>query len=217
MEIDSINELYNTEFTNKLAANKHIFYEIFEACGRTFNGYMGSYLFDGQTYKYCDKMYAKQELLFNSVKSSKKVLEIGTYVGHSLLIMLLANPDLKITCIDIDSRFTAPAVYVLNRYFNNAVTFIHRDSHTALKNITEKFDFFHIDGHHENNYINEEFSLVKNLNDGNFMKIIFDDQECLPQLQEDINSNYKVLKCVKPECLSNNVYYEIDLTPIDLD
>ena len=112
---------------------KGIFYEIYQVCGNKFCG--DSYLFDGLTYKYCDIMYEKQELLYNQVKNVNNILEIGTYMGHSLLIMLLSNPNLKITCIDISDEYTLPAILVLNKYFNNAITFIHNDSHSALKDI----------------------------------------------------------------------------------
>jgi hypothetical protein len=213
MEFDRIATKYETEFTKKLLENKGIFYEIYEACGNKFHQGVGSYLFDGQTYKYCDLMYEKQELLFRSVKDAKTVLEIGTYMGHSLLIMLLSNPDLKITCIDISDEFTLPAVNVLNKHFNNAIRFIKSDSLTALRTLTDKFDFFHIDGHHENDYITNEFVMVKKLNAcaGNLLRVIFDDQACLPKLQSDIETHYNVVKKVIPSCSWNNVYFEIQL------
>ena len=50
-------------------------------------------------------MFEKQKLLFDLSKKSKTILEIGVYMGHSLLIILLANPKAKITCIDIDDTF----------------------------------------------------------------------------------------------------------------
>ena len=213
MEFIQINRKYNTEFTRKLLENAYIFYEIYEACGSKFMPPCGSYLFDGQTYVYCDLMYEKQELLYNSVKNAQNVLEIGTYMGHSLLIMLLSNPQLQITCIDISDEFTGPAVKVLNKYFNNAINFIHSDSLTALNRMEEKFDFFHIDGHHENDYITNEFILLKKLNNrpDNVLKIIFDDQECLPNLQNVIDDHYNVLNKIVPDCPWNNVYFEIQL------
>ena len=210
--IENINNKYNTEFTNKLFLNKHIFYEIYQACNYTFDNTSGSYLFDGQTYEYCDLMYEKQELLFKTVKKAENVLEIGTYMGHSLLIMLLSNPLLKITCIDINDNFTLPAVNILNKYFNNAITFIHSDSLSALKNINDKFDLFHIDGHHDNNYISNEFLLILALNSNpNIIKIIFDDQDCLTQLQKRIDTNFTIIEKNIPKCRWNNVYYEIKL------
>lgn len=211
--MEKINDKYNTEFTNRLVANKHIFYEIYESCNSRFWIGCGSYLFDGVNYTYCDLMYEKQELLYNSVKNRKNVLEIGTYMGHSLLIMLLANPLLKITCIDICDEYTRPAVNILNKYFNNAITFIHSDSLTALKHLDEKFDFFHIDGHHENDYISQEFQLVEKLNNSsdNILRVIFDDQISLINLQYDINNKYNVIKYVMPQCSWNNIYFEIQL------
>ncbi len=85
MEFVQINNKYNTEFTNKLVKNMHIFYEIYTACGNKFWRGCGSYLFDGQNYNYCNLMYEKQELLYNSVKNAKNVLEIGTYMGCLLV------------------------------------------------------------------------------------------------------------------------------------
>ena len=213
--MDEINAIYNTEFTNKLLEHKYIFDEIYKTCNYNFFHGCGSYLFDGQKYEYCNLMYKKQELLFNSVKHSQNVLEIGTYMGHSLLIMLLSNPNLKITCIDISDEYTRPAVNILNKYFNNAITFIHKDSLTALQTLNDKFDFFHIDGHHENNYIEQEFKFIEKLNNNDFnnniLKVIFDDQECLTILQNNINLKYKVIKQIIPDCKWNNVYFEIQL------
>jgi hypothetical protein len=224
MEFEQINNKFDTEFTNRLLKNKNIFYEIYEACGNKFSKGGGSYLFDGQTYRYCDLMYEKQELLYNSVKKMKNILEIGTYMGHSLLIMLLSNPQLQITCIDISDEFTLPAINVLNKHFNNAINFIHNDSLSALKNICSfnkhfnnaienKFDFFHIDGYHENDYITNEFNLIQELNNSsdNVLRIIFDDQACLQYLQNCINTNYNVINRIIPNCHWNNVYFEIQL------
>ena len=59
MEFEQINNKHNTEFTNKLLQNKNIFYEIYAACGNKFDRGCGSYLFDGQTYSYCNLMKNK--------------------------------------------------------------------------------------------------------------------------------------------------------------
>jgi hypothetical protein len=213
MEFDIIDDKCKTEYTKKLRENKGIFYEIYEACGNKFEQGCGSYLIDGRSYRYHDETYQKQELLFHSVKDAKNVLEIGTYMGHSLLIMLLSNPNLKITCIDISDEFTLPAVNILNKHFNNAIRFIKSDSLSALSTLEEKFDFFHIDGNHDNDYISNEFNLVKKLNDrtDNILRVLFDDQLCLPILQQEIEKHYKVLKKIIPYCIWSNVYFEIQL------
>lgn len=213
MEFQKINEVYNTEFTSTLLLNKDIFYEIYDECGNNFWRGCGSYLFDGIDYKYCELMYEKQELLYNSVKTATKVLEIGTYMGHSLLIMLLSNPKLKITCIDISDEFTRSAVKVLNKHFNNAITFIHSDSLEALKTLNEKFDFFHIDGNHDNDYITNEFLLIKKLNNNlnNVLRVMFDDQDCLLKLEKEISTHYNIITKIVPTCKWNNLYFEIQL------
>jgi len=213
MEFDDIHREKNTEFTGRLLGYKRVFYEIFEACNYTFSRGCGSYLFDGQDYKYCKSMYEKQELLYASAKQATQVLEIGTYMGHSLLIMLLANPNLKITCIDINDQFTRPAVNVLNKYFPDSIHFIHMDSLTALKTLDQTFDFFHVDGYHVHEYIRDEFTAISRLNqcpDG-ILRILFDDQDCMVPLQHEINANFKIVKTVIPSCAWNNVYYEIQL------
>jgi hypothetical protein len=216
MEFEEIYQKHPTEFTTKLLEHKDIFYEIYEACGHTFWEGCGSYLFDGKTYKYCELMYEKQELLFNQVKTANSVLEIGTYMGHSLLIMLLSNPTLKITCIDISDTYTLPAITILNKHFNNAITFIHSDSLSALKELDaskKTFDFFHIDGHHENDYITNEFIMVKKLNNrvDNLLRVMFDDQDSLLKLQTEINKYFNVIRKTIPNCAWNNLYYEIQL------
>lgn len=200
-----------SEFMTRFNESKHIFNELFVACGYTFMLGCGSYLFDGQNYEYCPLMDKKQELLYHQVKTATNVLEVGTYMGHSLLIMLLSNPTVKITCIDIDDRFTRPSVEVLNKYFNNRVTFIHSDSLSALSGLNDTFDFFHIDGLHDNEYIEKEFKLIQKLNRGHLFRVIFDDQECLTKLQEHIHENYTVKENIVPECLWSSVYFEIQL------
>ena len=209
MEFEYINNIYNTEFTNKLLENKKIFYEIYEACGNKFMHGCGSYLFDGSVYKYCDLMYEKQELLYNSVKNVKNVLEIGTYMGHSLLIMLLSNPDLKITCIDISNEYTFPAVTILNKYFNNAIKFIHGDSLSILEKIEYKFDFFHIDGHHEDSYIQKEFDMIKTMSSNPILKVMFDDADCLTLLVNKIRTQCEIVTDIRPECAWTNIYFEL--------
>ena len=86
------------------------FNEIYKKCGNSFHVGWGSYLFNGHNYLYDSRMLEKQKLIFELAKDNKSILEIGVYMGHSLLIMLLANPKLNITCFDIEDRYSLPAV-----------------------------------------------------------------------------------------------------------
>ncbi|MAA50597.1 MAG: hypothetical protein CMP83_10535 [Gammaproteobacteria bacterium] len=209
-EIYELNEIKNTEYTNKLFDKQHIFFELYKVCNYKFTQGYGSYLFDGEKYKYCRLMYEKQELLYNSVKNINNVLEIGTYMGHSVFIMLLSNPTLKITCIDINSTYTKPCIQLLNKYFNNRITFIHGNSLLILPKLNTKFDFFHIDGAHNNSIISKEFNLIQKLNyDNVLLKVLFDDQIKMVELQKQIQKTFTIRKEIKPECCWNNIYYEI--------
>lgn len=213
--LKSKNGEFNSEFRKKLYENKHIVEEMYNECGNKFHYGCGSYLFDGKKFEYCNIMLPKQELLFNVVKNVETVLEIGGYVGHSLLIMLLSNPNLKITCIDISDEYAKPAINVLNKYFNNAVKFIHNDSLKELPILREqekKYDFFHVDGCHKKNYPTYEFNHILKLNNKHdSLQILFDDKSCMKELIKYIENNYEIIKKVDPNCTWSNIYYELKM------
>ena len=60
-------------------------------------------------------MLNKQLLLYNLAKKHKTVLEVGVYMGHSILIMLASNPKLSIYGIDIDRKFALPSINYLKK------------------------------------------------------------------------------------------------------
>ena len=172
---------------------KYHFEKIYEICGHEFELGCGSYLFDGQNYKILDDTYKKQILLFNQVKNKSNVLEIGTYMGHSLLIMLVSNPKINITTIDLDDRYAKPAVSYLKSQFRDAkIEFIHDNSLSAINELKSKFDFFHVDGAHKNKIITQEFNCIKKLNKTDVLEIIFDDDITCQSLIKSIETTYKV-------------------------
>tara|TARA_R110000796_G_scaffold2298_7_gene9138 strand:- start:350 stop:997 length:648 start_codon:yes stop_codon:yes gene_type:complete len=192
-KIEETNKLYNTEYSNILNKHKHIFYELNE---KTNDNYLcGSYMISGQDYSYMNDHFIKQELLFNKVKNIKSVLEVGVYMGHSMFIMLMANPYLKITAIDICDNYAKPCIEILNKHFNNNITFLHGNSLNILPTIKEKFDFFHIDAQHENHMVKKEFDLILPLNDDkNYLTCIFDDWLCMEEFSKEILKKYKVVE-----------------------
>jgi len=211
--MEQLNQLYHTEFTQRLVENKHIFDEIYTACNNTIDSNYRSYLIDEQTYEYCNRMYAKQELLYAKAKSATNVLEIGTYMAHSAFIMLLSNPALKITCIDISDTYAAPAIAVLNQYYPNAITFIKGDSLTTLATLTSSYDFFHMDGLNDVQHVRQEFDAIMTLQYKAFsiMKILFNDQINLVPLQQHIWQNYNIITHLIPHCERANVYFELEI------
>lgn len=205
----------DSEYSRILSENEHIFKEIYQACNSSFIPGDGSYLFEGSIYEYSLNMYQKQNLLFNTAKTSYSVIEIGVYMGHSLLIMLLGNPKLKVTAIDIVDTYARPSIEVLKKYFpESEISFFHEDSLNVLPNIKqEKYDLFHIDGHHLEEHIKKEVIFCEKLsshivNNERAIRIIFDDVHCCSGLIKDIIKNKKVLHYIKPECIWANSYIE---------
>ena len=126
---------------------------------------VGSYLV-WKTWKYRPEFSSKQEILFEESKQVKIILEIGVHFGHSLLIMLLANPTSKIYTIDINN-YSIHAVNYLNSIFNNRVKYYNGDSLKLLPNVlidikqeNKGIDLSHIDGAHEEYYIFNEINMI---------------------------------------------------------
>jgi len=206
---ENLNEpIYNNEFTKKLIDAEPIFNEILQACNNRWAS--GSYLIEGVTYDYSIDMYPKQLLLYETAKKATHVLEIGTYIGHSLLIMLLANPNLNVITIDIDQTFAKPSVQVLQKHFPNAkIYFLHSDSLKMLPKLKDTFNLFHIDGHHDNSYITQEFECCLKMCRDSKMRVIFDDIDCCRDLEAKILSEYNILQHKVPNCKYPNSYFEI--------
>ena len=213
-EFEKLNSLKNTEYTRRLLANKQVFYDLQKAWGPTWHGLCGGYLFTGREYKLDTTSYEKQELLYAKAKTAKRVLEVGSYVGHSLFIMLLANPNLEITSIDIDDKYTGPAVKVLEKHFGTSIRFLHTDSLTGCKQLIdegEKFDLFHLDGDHNEDLIIQEYGRCSKLSSCYpKVKILFDDEMSMRGFSHYLLFNRSNVKIEMPNCSWSNMYIEFD-------
>lgn len=102
--------------------------------------------------------YEKQLRLYNYSKKCNNVLEIGVNTGHSLFIMLLANPEINIVANDICILpYVEDCIEYLNKHFNNRITFFKGDSRTIIpgliNNHTSSFDLIHIDAAQDYEYV----------------------------------------------------------------
>lgn len=199
------------ELSSKLIESEEIFHDILNVCDNKFDLGTGSYLFDGQKYEYYEGMFEKQLLLYEKVRGVSKVLEIGTYMSHSLLIMLLSNPNIEITCIDIDDKYSLPTTEYLKKRLNANITFIKGDSLKVLPRLTTKFDLFHIDGAHNIDFVKKEFELCKNLSSSKEMEVIFDDYDAISQIKSIISLNHEILEQIIPNCNWKNSYLKLKL------
>ena len=191
---------YISEYANVLRENFHHFI----ALGPRFHRGCGSYLFDGQRYAYQMDTFAKQEALYAVGKTSTHVLEVGVYLGHSLLILLLSNPKLKITCIDNDPSFSPRAVEYLNAHFGNRITFYLGSSTDILaRSDLGLYDCIHIDADHHPEPVTREFALARQhaLPNATF---VFDDYEALRGLIDGWVSIGTLTHIHTPWCLWTN-------------
>jgi hypothetical protein len=174
----------------------------------------GSYMFDGRTYRYQRETLKKQEALFRvgaaatgaaATGSNVRVLEVGVYVGHSLLILLVSNPTLRITCIDCDGRYSPLVVDYLNKHFGNRVDFILGDAVEAMKRLPAGlFDVVHIDADHVIPAVTAQFTEARRLARPG-ATVVFDDYEALrPAIDGWISAG--ILQAVEtPWCLWTNI------------
>ena len=83
-------------------------------------------------------------------KNIRNVLEIGFNSGFSALLMLLSNPLMKITCVDLGEHgYSLPCYYKLKETFGDRINIIFGNSAKVLQNMNEcNYDLIHIDGGH---------------------------------------------------------------------
>lgn len=177
----------------------------FIALNNGFHTGCGSYLFDGQKYMYQRETLKKQEHLFFTGQRSSRLLEIGVYVGHSLLILLLSNPSLEIVCIDNDSMFAPKAVDYLNTHFGNRITF-HLGSAEDILSTQHlgTFDCIHIDADHNEQAVARQFAMSKSFAEPGAM-YIFDDYEAVRSLIDRWISDGTLEHIFTPWCLWTNI------------
>lgn len=115
----------------------------------------GNCMYDNCTVNLNPSFYNKQMNIFDLASKSSIALEIGVNGGHSLLLMLLANPTSIIYAFDICYHpYTIPCVEYLNKHFNNRIKFFKGDSKETLPEFIQnnprlEIDLFHVDGMHE--------------------------------------------------------------------
>lgn len=95
------------------------------------------------------------------------VLEIGTAIGYSAIMMALSNPKLKVVTIERDKERYLEALKNVKKFgLEDRITLLFND---ALEvNIKEKFDLIFLDGAKGQN-INFFNHFIKNLNDNGFV------------------------------------------------
>lgn len=148
-------------------------------------------------------------------KNKTRICEIGINACHSLLIMLLENPDAEYLLFDLNNhRYTEPCLEYLRKQFpNTKITAIFGNSANTMKDyinnnkdILKTFDFCHIDGCHFEDVFSKDFYNIKKLSK-NDAHILFDDYDYID-----------IKRFIQEKALSNEIKEIIDdnLTKTDL-
>ena len=114
----------------------------------------GNIFMNHHSTNYTNTFISKIKNISNIVlnKNIKKVMEIGFNAGFSTLLMLLSNPNINITCIDIcEHTYTLLCYKKIKETFGDRINIIIGDSTQTLLNINEEYDLIHIDGGHSPN------------------------------------------------------------------
>ena len=204
---------YNNQFSKELIKAETHFNNLYKACGNKFLKNCGSYLIEGSTYAYYIDHYPKQKFLYDLISKRKNIniLEIGTHMGHSLLLMLMANNQLSATCIDIDDTYSRPAIEYLKKSFPNAnIEFIKGDSLKVFKNIKKKYELFLIDGTHRNTQVTREFTyIINNLLNSKKIDFILDDINHAKPLKNNIFSSFFISEEKLIDVPGGNIFFQI--------
>jgi predicted O-methyltransferase YrrM len=153
---------------------------------------------DYNTTSYNDAFTNNQKNLCNLLinKNIENVLQIGFNSGFSTLLMLFANSNVKIKCVDINSHeYTMPCYELLKQHFGSNINFIEGDSAKILHKIKDNYDLIYIDGSNDNfivtNNIINSYYLLKN--NGIIIMNNYDIQN-LRELWDKYIENYCLMK-----------------------
>lgn len=101
------------------------------------------------------------------------ILEVGTAIGYSAIMMALANPNAKIVTIERDENRYKEALKNIKKFgLDDRITLIYKDALEVYLN--EKFDLIFLDGakgqninffeHFENNLNEDGYIITDNIN-----------------------------------------------------
>lgn len=101
----------------------------------------------------CKLLRQKQKNIVDILSQNDfdNVLEIGFNAGFSALLMLMSNPSIKLTCVDINMhKYTQVCFDQIKKDFNNIDIILDSSVNVLpkLKISNMKYDLIHIDGDH---------------------------------------------------------------------
>mmetsp|Transcript_26220 Transcript_26220/g.82991 ORF Transcript_26220/g.82991 Transcript_26220/m.82991 type:complete len:533 (+) Transcript_26220:227-1825(+) len=142
-----------------------------------------------------------------------RILEIGFNAGHSVCLMLLANPEARVVAFDLcEHRYTAPCAEALRRHFGADRLELHAGpSGESLPAYLAGhpgsiFDLLHVDGGHQYAVASQDLencSRLARLPPGPRSLVVLDDTDLVgvAAAWADFAAAGRVLECAPPHAL----------------
>ena len=126
------------------------------------------------------------------VKGRKRICEIGVNAGHSLLMMLEANPTAEYVLFDIGThKYTRPCVeYIQSQFPNTSIRVLYGDSKQTLPRCMGEFDFIHVDGGHDMPEVTSDYNESMRLISKEGV-IVFDDYSNYSHIQSFLDEKHR--------------------------
>lgn len=153
------------------------------------------------------------------LKKPSKILEIGTAIGYSSIVMKKAYELAKITTIEINYESAKLAKENFSKHGYEDIKIINEDASSALEKLEEKFDLIFIDAA-KGQYINY-FKLAKGLlnKDGIIVcdNVLFRGMVAHKELAEKRHRKVTIVKRLREflEEITDDSKYETSIIPID--
>lgn len=150
-------------------------------------------------------------------KNKNKIIEIGVNACHSLLLMLLINPDAEYLLFDLNNhKYTEKTIeYIKKEFPNTKINIIYGNSIETINryildnpNQLNSYDLIHLDGGHTEDIFSEDYNNSKKLITDNGV-IIFDDynmNDIKDFIHKKINQK-EIVEYIDNNIIKNNLHF----------
>ena len=150
-------------------------------------------------------------------KNKKKIMEIGVNACHSLLIMLIINPNAEYLLFDLNIHtYTEPAInYIKTQFPDTKINVIFGDSTETIDkyildnpNELKSYDLIHLDGGHTIDVFSKDYVNSKKLILDNGI-VIFDDYnyETIGNFIHKMIEENEIIECDDINIIKNNLHF----------
>ena len=150
-------------------------------------------------------------------KNKKKIIEIGVNACHSLLLMVLINPDAEYLLFDLNNhKYTEKTIeYIKKEFPNTKINIIYGNSIETINRYIldnpdqlNSYELIHLDGGHTEDIFSEDYNNSKKLITYNGV-IIFDDynmNDIKDFIHKKINQK-EIVEYIDNNIIKNNLHF----------